>query len=155
MGRPIGVSRWAIQAWIREEIAELATMPTTRATGPAPAAIMISATAAQESELERLLTIVQPGFIAVWTTAARLLGAPTIRPTQTITEPTATVLSGAVSTATTPATTAKTTDITTRSATSEPATSAGETSRTDRRLTAAWRRPKSASGEKSSPHARA
>ena len=46
---------------MREEIAELATMPTTRATGPAPAAIMIRATAAQESELERLLTIVQPG----------------------------------------------------------------------------------------------
>ncbi len=116
---------------------------------------MISATAAHESELERLLTIVQPGFMAVWTTAARLLGAPTIRPTQTITEATATVLSGAVATATAPAMTAKATDMTMRSASSEPATSAGDTSRTDRRLTAAWRSPKSASGEKSRPQARA
>ena len=155
VGRPMGVRRWAIQAWISDEIAELATMPTISATGPAPAAIMITATAAHDSELERLLTITHPGRMAVWTTAASELGAPTIMPTQTISEPTATVLSGAVATATAPAMTANTTDMIMRSASSEPAISAGETWRTERRLTAAWRRPKSARGEKSRPQASA
>src|SRR5262245_27533766 len=88
VGIPMGVRRLAIQAWMSDEDAELITMPATSATGPAPAAIMITATSAHESELERLLTITHPGRMAVWTTAASALGAPAIMPTQTISEPT-------------------------------------------------------------------
>ena len=99
--------------------------------------------------------IVQPGFMAVWTTAARALGTLRIIPTQTISEPMATVSSGAVATATTPATVPKTMAMIARSSSSEPAISEGETSRTESRLTAACRRPKSVSGANSRPQAMA
>ena len=93
----------ASHAWMSDENSPAAVMPATSRTGPAPHAIMISATTAQPIELEALLTMVQAGFMAVWTTAARALGTLRIMPRQTISEPTATVLSGAVATARTAA----------------------------------------------------
>src|SRR5680860_879620 len=101
VGLPITVSLLASHAWRSDEKRPAAVMPATSRIGPAPNAIIVRHTTAHESELAALLMMVQPGFMAVWTTAARALGTLTIMPMQTISEPIATVESGAVATAAT------------------------------------------------------
>jgi hypothetical protein len=75
-GPPIGVSRCAVQASMSDDSAELATMPRPSpparrrprsGSGPRPPT---------RADGEVVDDRTQPGFIAVLTTAARLLGAP-------------------------------------------------------------------------------